>query len=148
MLKSLNKEITFDIWSKLFSIYTCIHQNSSKKQRGMRMPISLRWRTNIFLVQGASLGSVSRACFCFSSNFCPSRKYFFMKLDTFESRASPKGCFILDESKTECCFIFCETRKMTPVTPGIYHEENACFPELALPLHCWIGLQGRTEIKC
>ena len=148
MLKSLNKDITFNIWSKLFSIYTCIHQNSSKKHRGMRMPISNRWRTNILLVQGASLGSVSRACFCFSSNFCPSRKYFFMKLDTLESRASPKGWFILDESNKERCFILCESWKMTPVgqiNTKYLPWRKILFSRIGPSI---IGLQGRTEIEC
>ena len=103
---------------------TCIHQNNSKKQSGIKIPrlimdqgkrtniviqncnynlhvpINLRCLTKIFVVTGASLGNVSRACFCFSSNFCPSKKYFFKKAATFDSKILLKGCFILEDSKT------------------------------------------------
>ena len=63
------------------------------------LPINLRCFTRILVVKGASLGSASNACFCFSSNFWPSRKYFLINVDTFEITIEHIGCFILYVSK-------------------------------------------------
>lgn len=57
-------------------------------------PISLLCFTRILVMKGASLGRVSRAAFCFSSSFCPSRKYFWMNLLVAETTLLHTEAFI------------------------------------------------------